>query len=97
MNAEQLADLLIGIAKSQAAILTAVERKLDKSATHEVRQALQQINHASLTRGADKIPITFENLPTKLLEAALAPGSVAGREIRSTALSEVTRLLFSSD
>ena len=92
MNQQQLADLLVGIAKAQAAIVSAVERA-DPRASPAVRQAAQQLLHASLVRGTERHAITFENLPLKLLEGALAPGSLAGRALEKTALAEVSRLL----
>ena len=93
MTPQQLSELLVGISRAQATILTAVEKTLDKISTHQLRQVAQQLNNVALTQGAEKKKITFETLPNKLLEAALAPGSMAGREISATALTEVTRLL----
>ena len=97
MTPQQLAELLVGIAKAQAAVLSAVERTFDKSTPSAVRQAAQQGLHGMLTHGTQRHPITFENLPAKLLEGALAPGSLAGRELGQTALSEVTRILGTSE
>jgi hypothetical protein len=93
MTPQQLADVLIGIAQAQANIVSAIEAKLDKSMTHEVRQAIQSMNHAALTQGHTKKPVTLQNLPIKLLEASLAPGSASYREIEKTALTEAQRLL----
>jgi len=92
MNSQQLAELLVGIAHAQAAILSAVERA-DPRASPAVRQAAQQLLQASLVRGTERHAITFKNLPLKLLEGALAPGSLAGRELEKTALAEISRLL----
>ena len=94
MTPEQLAQVLIGIARAQANVLSAVEEKLDKSSLKEVRQRAQALNHSALTDTSHKkLPVTLQTLPIKLLEAALAPGSVAGKEIEKTALAESRRLL----
>lgn len=97
MNAQQLADLLVGVVQTQAAILTAVERSIGESSTSGVRQATQQALHTLLTHGNVRDPITMKNLPAKLLEGAIAPGSHAGRELEKTAIEEVSRLLDDSN
>ena len=92
MSPDQLAQLLVGIAKSQAALLEAISATLDKSPVPALKQAAQNSVHA-LLGGQNKKAITLELLPAKLLEAALAPGSLSYREIQKTAQAEVSRLL----
>jgi hypothetical protein len=94
MNPQQLADLLVGIARTQAAIVAAVDRTSGKSPSFEVQQAAGAIVHTMLTRGTERAAVTFQNLPAKLLEGALAPASHAGKELEKTALNEVSRLLL---
>ena len=93
MNPQQLADLMVGIARTQAAIAAAVDRISGNSPTSSVQQAAGAIVHTMLTRGTDRAAITFQNLPAKLLEGALAPGSLSDRELEKTAINEVSRLL----
>ena len=93
MTPQQLAGLLVGIARSQAAVLTAVERVDSKPSSNSIRQAAQQILHASLFRAGERRPATLQNLPQKLLDGALAPGSSADKDLEKTALADVTRLL----
>ena len=93
MSPKQVADLLVGIAEAQAALLTAITETFEKNAVvSEAKQAAARKLYA-LQGGQNKKPITFEVLPAKLLQTALAPGSHAGKTIHQTALAEVERLL----
>ena len=84
MTPQQLADILIGIAKAQANVLSAIESKLDRTVTHEIRQAVQNLNHAALTQGNQKQPITLQTLPIKLPGASAASSNLMGRVCKVT-------------
>lgn len=92
MTPEQLSELLVGIARTQAAVIEALER-LDKSPMPAVRQEVRNSLCGLLNAGQEARPISLETLPAHLLEAALAPSSHAGQVIRRTAADNLKRLL----
>jgi hypothetical protein len=93
MTPKQVAELLIGIAKTQAAMLSAIEETLEKSSlAPQVKQAAGQKLYA-LQGGAKRRPITLSTLPAAVLQSALAPNSPAGRTLEKTTLAQVLQLL----
>lgn len=93
MTPHQTAELLVGIARAQAALLEAVIETLDKSALQtEVKNAAMQKLH--LAQGGNKRrPLTLESLPSVVLSAALSPNSSAGRSLLETTKEQVDKLL----
>ena len=93
MTPKQVADLLVGIAEAQAAVLEAI------STTFEKGPGLAQLKQAADSRlfaiqgGTNKKPNSFELLPAQVLRAALAPSTHLGRNLRQTTLAEVEKLL----
>jgi len=93
MSPAQLAELLVGIAEAQAAVLNAISATYEKGAVvSQAKQAADRNLHA-LQGGPNKRSVTLETLPAKVFQAALAPSSHAGKNIHQDTLAELERLL----
>ena len=88
---EELTDILVGIAKTQAAVVNALR---EKSGGVELLATVQRTvgGVAGLGR-PNKQPITFSNLPAHLLLKALSTPGPQGQSLEQLASQEVGRLL----
>lgn len=91
---KQLSEILIGIAKTQAAIIGALREPNDIKLLSAVQSRVGGL--VGVGR-ATKPPITFENLPAHLLLKALSTPGPHGQTIEQFASQEVGKLLGKSE
>jgi hypothetical protein len=87
---KHLSEILIGIAKTQAAIIGALREPNDIKLLSSVQSRVGGLVGVGRTT---KQPITFENLPAHLLLKALSTPGPQGQTIEQFADQEVGRLL----
>ena len=93
MTPSQIAELIIGIAKTQAAIVNAVSAVVDNGKFQP--DVKQQVGNAlySLLGGQHQQPPQWSNLNAQALRDVLARGSHAEKNLEKTMLAQVETLL----
>jgi hypothetical protein len=93
MSPQQVAELLVGIARAQAEVLAAIHTTIEGSdAISPVTQTAKE-NLSVLSVENKNKPLTLQTLPASVLCSALAKGSNADKTLLETTLKEVSRLL----
>ena len=88
---EELTEILVGIAKTQAAVVNALR---EKGGGVELLATVQRTVGGLVGSGKpNKPPVTFSNLSAHLLLKALATPSPQGQSLEQLASQEVGRLL----
>ena len=96
MTPSQIAELIIGIARTQAAIVNAVAAVAAVVETgNGPSQLKQKVDNAvhSLQGGPHRQPPQWPNLNAQALQAVLARGSPAEKSLEKTMLAQVETLL----
>lgn len=93
MTPSQIAELIIGIAKTQAAIVNAVSAVVDNGNFQpQVKLKVDAALHG-LRGGQHQQSPQWSNLNAQALQAALAPTSPAMKSLHETMLAQVETLL----
>ena len=93
MSPEQLADVLVGIARAQAAMAEALA-SATPSTPWQKTPAWQSLLVASgvIQTSPTAVDPTLMTLPAKLAELAASPGSYGEQNLQAIARSEIARL-----
>ena len=92
MSPEQLADVLVGIARAQAAMAEAVA-SFSGGRWQDANSWNEHLLLSGVRRQDQTSPmITIVHLPTKLLDLATSPGRHGDQNLQAIALGEVARL-----